>query len=202
VGQVEEYVGARRADAYTLDIVHLIGQHFDYGRRYPRGAARFTKKNYADRLLSADALQTVVDYDNATCYDDMVLDSLLRLYEPTETVVVFVADHGEEVYDDLPVQGRLYQTPTAAQVHHEFEVPMWIWCSESYRAHHKELVEQMASSVHKPFMTDGMGQLMLHLAGISSRWNHNEHNLLSSDYRCKPRMVGGEADYDVLIGRE
>ena len=130
-------------------------------------------------------------YDNATHYNDMVLDSLLCLYQQENAIVLFVADHGEEVYDELPVHGRLFQEPTATQARQEFEVPMWIWCSASYRNYHPDIVKRIELSVRKPFMTDGIPQLLLYLAGISSKWNDDSRNLLSPNYRCKKRVICG-----------
>ena len=191
VEQVADYKMTKAPSDYTLDIIHLIGQHFDYSLRYPHSTAKFTLNDYADRNLSTESKEIVMHYDNATHYNDMVLDSLLCLYKQENAIVVFVADHGEEVYDELPVHGRLFQEPTAAQARQEFEVPMWIWCSASYRNYHPDIVKRIELSVRKPFMTDGIPQLLLYLAGISSKWNDDSRNLLSPNYRCKKRVICG-----------
>ena len=138
-------------------------------------------------------------YDNATYYNDMVLDSIISIYEREESIVLFVADHGEETYDDLLVHGRLFQEPTAPQVRYEFEVPMWIWCSESYRSNHPDIMQRIKQSLDKPFMTDGLPQLLLCLAGISSKWNKECRNLLSPYYYCKQRIICGSTDYNQLV---
>ena len=191
VEQVADYKMTKAPSDYTLDIIHLIGQHFDYSLRYPHSTAKFTLNDYADRDLSTESKEIVMHYDNATHYNDTVLDSLLCLYKQENAIVVFVADHGEEVYDELPVHGRLFQEPTAAQARQEFEVPMWIWCSASYRNYHPDIVKRIELSVRKPFMTDGIPQLLLYLAGISSKWNDDSRNLLSPNYRCKKRVICG-----------
>ena len=139
-----------------------------------------------------------MQYDNATHYDDIVLDSILTLYEHDETIVIFVADHGEEVYDELPIHGRLFQEPTAIQAKNEFEVPMWIWCSRSYHDSHPEIVSAISSSTSKAFLTDGIPQILLYLAGIKCVWTDDKHNLLSPQYQPKQRIIGGNVDYDIL----
>lgn len=132
----------------------------------------------------------------------MVLDSILSLYENDEAIVIFIADHGEQVYDNGEFQGRLFQDPTAEQAKYEFEVPMWIWCSRSYRDQHPDVVKSIIEAKDKPFMTDGIPQLLLSLAGIDSKWNDESHNLLSPQYKCKPRIIGGNTDYDVLMSNK
>ena len=199
VEQVVEYKSGEAWADYTLDIIHLIGQHFEYSLRYPPSYTKFTAKDYANRSLNDEAKEILRHYDNAIFYNDIVLDSLLRVYEKEEAIVVFVADHGEEVYDDMLVHGRLFQEPTASQAKQEFEVPMWIWCSESYRANHPDVVLSLEQALTKPFMTDGLPQILFSLAGISCQWCNEERNILSSKYQRKQRIIGGCSDYDVLI---
>ena len=199
VGHVASYLKDRKPGSYTLDIIHLIGQHFEYAARYPNSQATFSLSDYKERALNEEAKKVVMHYDNATSYNDMVLDSLLSLYEQEETIVLFVADHGEEAYDEQPIQGRLFQTPTATQAKYEFEVPMWIWCSGSYQAKHPEIVSSIRNSTGKPLLSDGLPQTLLFLAGIGCEWTNDSHNILSPHYQSKPRIIGGDTDYDRLM---
>lgn len=198
IGQIKKYKKYDEQRKYTLDIVHLIGQHFDYEQRYPQHEAYFSKLDYESRNLSKDAKRIIMHYDNATRYNDIVLDSLISLYERDEAIIVFLSDHGEEVYDGLPVHGRLFQKPTKEQARQEFEIPMWIWCSKQYQAKHPELVARIKESTHKAFMSDGLPQLLLDLAGISAQWVDTAKDLLSPNYKAKRRIIGGEVYYDEL----
>lgn len=198
VAQLEQYISKTNRPTYTLDIVHLVGQHFEYSVRYPHSQSAFSLSDYKERALDEDSKQIVMHYDNATLYDDTVLDSLLALYENEEAIVLFVADHGEEVYDELPTHGRLFQEPTKFQAKNEFEVPMWIWCSKSYQEKHPNIVSAIRSSTSKAFMTDGLPQVLLYLAGIKSIWTDDSQNLLSPHYQPKKRIIGGNVDYDNL----
>ena len=199
VGQVSDFKNNRKQTECTLDIIHLIGQHFDYSLRYPKSEVFFSANDYAHKNISIEAKEIVMHYDNATYYNDMVLDSIINTYKYDNAIIIFVSDHGEEVYDDLNVHGRLFQEPTAIQAKYEFEVPMWIWCSESYRCSHPDIMQQIEQSLDKPFMTDGLPQFLLYIAGISSKWNEDGRNLLSPKYQCKKRIICGSTDYDHLI---
>ena len=183
---------------YTFDIIHLMGQHFEYEKRYPQDEAQFTDNEYINRDISDEAKQVVMHYDNATFYNDKVLDEILSIYENDDAIVIFVSDHGEEVFDNQQVSGRLYQEPTMAQARQEFEIPMWIWCSDSYRQNHEDIIQDIENSVEKPFITDGIPQILLYLADIASEWNNGSHNLLSNDYQCHKRIIAGCVDYDEL----
>lgn len=197
----DEIQDTRKEYRGTLDIIHLIGHHFDYSLRYPPSATKFTKKDYAVKTIDDDAKQTIAHYDNVTYYNDMVMDSILTIYENKDAIVVFAADHGEEVYDDMPIQGRLFQEPTVQQMPYEFEVPMWIWMSERYRKNHPQIAVAVMQASNKPFMTDGISQLILSLAGIACQWSDESRNLLSPYYKCKQRIICGSVDYDILMSR-
>lgn len=200
---IDEYKAVKHQahPPYTLDIVHLIGQHFEYRERYPKNVSRFSMSDYVARKLSKEAREIVMHYDNATHYNDEVIDSLLTEMEHEESIVIFVSDHGEEVYDDIPTHGRLFNSPTAIQAQNEYEVPMWIWCSERYRKGHPDVVNQIREATAKPFMTDGIPQILLSLAGISCPWTNEKHNPLSHNYKCKRRIIAESTDYDELTKR-
>lgn len=198
IDQAKSYK-SKKTQEYSLDIIHLIGQHFDYSLRYPQSQAFFTVDTYSQMPIEDDAKQTVMHYDNATRYNDIVLDNILSIYEKEDAVIIYVSDHGEEVYDELPVQGRLFQEPTALQAKNEYEVPMWIWCSDSYRNNHPDIVDAIQESTDKPFLTDGIPQIVLWLAGINCSWTDESRNLLSPQYQSKSRIIDGKTDYDKLM---
>ena len=199
VRQLSEYYAKETVTPFTLDIIHLKGQHFDYSLRYPSEESFFSVEDYADRGLDRQSMLTVMHYDNATRYNDRVLDSLLLFYESMESIVVFISDHGEEIYDDLPVQGRLFQKPDKYIARNEYEVPMWIWCSQRYFEVHPEIIASIKDATNRLLMSDNIPQLLLYLAGINSRWVLEEQNVLSPSYRKSRRIIGGEVDYDIII---
>lgn len=199
VHMVERWRAEQPDTAFTLDIIHLMGQHFEYRERYPADEARFGEADYRGRDLKGEALQTVMHYDNATLYNDRVVDSILTLYGNGETVVVYLSDHGDEVYDELPVQGRQFRQPGKAEARNEFEVPLWIWCSPSYREAHPDVVEALRAAAGKPMMSDNVSQMLLWLAGIESAWTDEAQNPLSPAYRGHKRVIAGSVDYDAVM---
>ena len=185
---------------FRLDIIHLHGQHFEYEDRYPSSEGVFRQRQYRGRGLSRSQRKTVAHYDNATLHNDNVLDTILQSYENSSAIVIYLSDHGEEVYDDLPVKGRLYGELTARQVRQEFEIPFWIWCSPSYREQHPDIVAMIKDAAQQPFITDRLPHLLFYLAGITSPDYDERLNLLSSKYDASvPRILEGIANYDALI---
>lgn len=199
VRQMEQWRTEQPDTAFTLDIIHLMGQHFDYKERYPESEAHFSETDYRSRQLGADELLTVMHYDNAILYNDRVVDSILSLYEGEEVIAIYLSDHGDEVYDELPVQGRQFRQPGKAEARNEFEVPLWIWYSSSYRQTHPDVVETIRTAADRPLMSDQVSQMLLWLAGIESAWTDPAQNPLSPLYHGRKRIIAGNVDYDELM---
>ena len=185
---------------YRLDIIHLNGQHFDYATRYPEDHRFFTAKDYPHRPLTQEQKEEVAHYDNATRYNDEVMEDILQFYADSTAIMIYLSDHGEECYDDLPVKGRLYSELTARQVRQEFEIPFWIWCSKSYQQQYPETVNLIRAAADRPFMTDRLPHLLLYLAGIHHTDYDEQLNLISPAYNSHiARKLEGIVDYDTLM---
>lgn len=93
-------------EPYTLDIFHFLGLHVDFSQRYPRNYSTFSSKDYSRTDISEEDKQILADYDNAIVYNDFVIDSIIKLYENKDAVIIFVPDHGERVFDHSKEWGR------------------------------------------------------------------------------------------------
>ena len=147
----------------------------------------FTRNEYINYYQLFEFLKTI------DCLDTYCS---AYLYDNQEAVVVYVADHGEEVYDDLPVSGRLHQKPTKQIARQEFEVPMWIWCSKKYQEAHGDVVVRLREYRKRPFISSDISQMLFHLAGLRCKWYDECRDILSPQYKVPKRIIAGEVDYD------
>ena len=58
-----------------------------------------------------------------------------------------------------------------------------------YRENHPDLVERIAASVDKPFMSDDLPHLLYDLAGIESPAYHPERSVLNPNYTLPQRPL-------------
>ena len=188
----------------TLTIFHLIGQHFSYYSRYPHNG----KFNYfsldsikrKDPYITTEMLHIIVDYDNATRYNDFVLYSIIEKNKMNNCALVYISDHSEEIYDYQPRFGRsLEKQVSALELHYQFEVPFYVWCSERYQELHPDIIEGLKSSVGKPFSSDNICHLLFHLAGIKTSYYIPSRDLINPTYQCSKRLVNDLVDYDLSI---
>lgn len=184
-----------------LIIFHLKGQHVDYRTRYPKDRTRFKPEDYTRADLTARGKRITAQYDNATLYNDSIVDAIIRKFTKQDAVVIYAADHGEECFGPgVNFCGRMHSTEiTARLAREEFEVPFWIWTSKKYRKAHPDITAQIKASRNRPYMTDALPHLLLYLAGIHCPEYRPDLNLIGDKYNEKrPRILKNTTDYDKL----
>lgn len=187
---------------HNLFIFHLAGQHIDFYKRSPEEFKIFNITNYKHRIdINNEEKQIVADYDNATYYNDVVVDSIIKKFEKDNAIIIYMPDHGEECYDETHRMGRVRTNDYTPEIlRQEFRIPFWIWCSKKYIITHQEIFNQILDSKKKPFMTDDLPHLLLYLGGISCEYYNENKNLLSPCFdKKRKRMINGRCDYDSIV---
>ncbi len=190
---------------YNLTIFHLIGQHIDFYKRSPKEWKKFQVKDYQDRKDINDKEKAfVADYDNATLYNDYVVDQIIKRFEDKDAIVIYMPDHGEGCYDGGHKLGRMPKGEYSRNIlENEYDIPFWIWCSKQYLENHPQICQQIKDAQNRPFMTDDIPHLLLYLGGIKCQEYQEKKNLISPIYDVhRKRLLNGEADYDSIISRE
>lgn len=204
-GLINDYYSlcSKQKPNYRLIIFSLLGQHTEYAERFPKEFARLQPKDYHRKDLNKTQLQVVIDYDNATIYNDYVVDKIVKLFEQEDAIVIYMPDHGDECFDQNLTSGRQHNDPVTKDVAiNEYEIPFWIWCSPKYRLLHPTIVKQIQKSTNRPFYSDDLSHLMLYLGGISCKDYNDERNIISPLYNNKrKRMLRRSTNYDLLFSK-
>jgi len=200
MGNLSSAAGTQKG---TLAIFHLLGQHMNYYSRYPKKQTHFKAEHYKihrPKMLPRRK-QQLVWYDNATLYNDSIVDQIIHRFEDQDAIVIYVPDHGEEIFEP----GRFVICRNHSDdidyplAHYEYEIPFWVWCSKKYIEARPELYRQIYAARKRPMMIDALPHMMLYLAGIHTKDYRPEYNILAPEYNAKrPRMLKGLVDYDKL----
>ena len=199
-----ERSGKKKDGKYVFDIFHLWGQHVDASERYPHGQfSRFSAKDIRNNApyMTESKKQDIANYDNATYYNDYVINHIINLYRNENTVVVYFSDHGEEIYDYRDSKGRVEAAPGQEKnwLKYQFEVPFVIWCSDKYKALHPDIVRRIKASLNRPFMTDNTCHLLFDLAGLKTIYYRPERDLISPKFKPSKRIVNNNNDFDAVM---
>jgi heptose-I-phosphate ethanolaminephosphotransferase len=119
-------------DQKKLIVVHLLGTHMKYSRRYPESFAYFTDASHLVKGLTEEKIQTINEYDNAIRYNDHIVFELIDRLKKTDqsSLLVYFSDHGEDVYDSKnhDFKGRNEGRPTYPM----YAVPFVVWHSKHW----------------------------------------------------------------------
>ena len=206
---VSDYARSKNKEVgkYNFIIFHLMGQHIDAKDRYPHDRfSRFSAKDIRNNApyMTESKKQDIANYDNATYYNDYVVNHIINLYREKNTVVVYFSDHGEEVYDYRDSKGRVEAVPGQEKewLRYQFEVPFVIWCSDKYKALHPDVVRRIKASLNRPFMTDNTCHLLFDLAGLKTIYYRPERDLISPKFKPSKRIVQNNIDFDAMMANK
>ena len=171
-------------DAKSLNIIHLFGQHLKAKIRYPESFSYFKGSNIPREDLDEHERETVAEYDNATRYHDMVVGMILDAFREQDAVVVYLADHGDNIYDGPShrygrTAGGLTDEESKKNIR---EIPLMIWCSERYVKKRPEILERLQLRAHQPVCLDDVAHLLFDLGGITCNFSEPARSLLSDTY--------------------
>lgn len=144
-------------------VIHLMGAHEEFSKRYPPEFARFTPEDEAGRgaLEDASARAVRAAYDNAVLYDDAIVDEIIRRFEDKDALVIFISDHGEEVYDTRAQFGHGDETSPWQR-----DVPMVFWMSNVFRTNHPADVQRIEAARGNHWQSDEMIHTLLDLMHV------------------------------------
>lgn len=214
---VINYIGAENNSDHTLDkddshllpyfdkaiaegasrkliCLHLLGSHFVYSKRYPPEYAAISSADVralpANAWMDSEQGQTVADYDNSIRYTDTILRHLIESAsgrnEPT--VLVYMSDHGEYVYDGRDFRGRARTS---------VRVPFIVYANKSYRERNPEIISRLKEAEGMKFSTSDAIHILMDLTGISYPYYDPAKDVLSGKYVPRTRYVDDTAwEYD------
>lgn len=185
----------------TLLIVHLRGQHVKYDNRYPQAYAKFAPNDEETPFGGQMGREIAAHYDNATLYNDAVVNTVFEILKNTDGIGIYLSDHGEEVYDWRDKYERTNErTITPEIARYQYEIPLMFYMSDSFKEHHSDVAEAVKTSADRPFISSDLCHLLFYLGGISIPDYQEKRNILSPQYdKTRKRIIGSSTDYDKLM---
>lgn len=174
----------------NLYIFHLYGQHSMSAQRYPHNMQPFSMQDVSNtyavgngKPLSDTQRQDIADYLNATAYNDLVVDSIIRLFDNRNAIIVYFSDHGEEIHYFRQQCGRTdlaKDVPMALRV--QLDVPFMVYATPLYRKLHPETCRSLARATSQRFMTDDLPHLLFDLLGVRSKFFCPQRSPINKKY--------------------
>ncbi|MBQ4405357.1 MAG: phosphoethanolamine transferase [Selenomonadaceae bacterium] len=182
---LDEFIAASTAEK-NFYVIHLYGTHGIYSERYP---AEFEKFSAADEDKPEELWrQGTAEYDNAVLYNDFIVDEIIRRFEDKNAVLIYISDHGEEVYD-----GRDFAWHSVEEEGnvHMIEIPALIWASKSFRERYPEKISAINAALDRPYRTDYLIHALLDLMDIRTTSFDETKSIINKNFSARPRIYNG-----------
>lgn len=179
----EQIAPKHRRPRGLFSVVHLMGSHAGYANRYPASFARF-KAKYIPGTLAEGQKTKIAEYANSVLYNDHVVAEIFKRYSKSRSIVIYVSDHGETLFDDKrhpDFAGHAGNTLPDNVV----RIPFVVYMSDSLRKEAPELWQQILKAQDQPVMTDLLPNIFTGLLGIETKYSRPELNVFSPHYNPK-----------------
>lgn len=148
---------------------HLMGQHYFFKERYPKSYDIF---NSLDYNYQKDKSKLIAEYDNATLYNDFVVNSIINKFKNSDTILFYFSDHGLDLFESDPdYAGHAKNTKESKDI--GVQIPFMIYLSPNFQELRPELVERIKNSINNKFCTDKLIYTIMDVIGIKFKNNND-----------------------------
>lgn len=195
-----------RNEPKQLFVIHLLGSHDSYQRRYPPDFNKFRPSltdlpeenpDGHDVRLKQEVNNS---YDNSVLYTDHVVAEVISdlVAAKVDAGLFYVADHGEDLFD-----GDCGETGHGGYDYAQYPVAAFVWLSDEYRAHFPKRAEMVSANSGKRLITTEMFPSMLGMAGIHYAGMDSTRDIFDAAFSPVRRMVHASelVDWDTALTR-
>lgn len=179
-------------DSASLYVIHLWGQHYDYDQRYPKEFDIIKPEQYAN--FGEKHAKVLAAYDNATIYNDYVMNKIVEKFKDSDACLIYLSDHGEEIYDidDYMGHGNAHTRNPQYQV----RIPLFVFPFKKFKENEPELIERIKKYSINPMAQDDFCHFLLDIAGIRNKWYDETRSAVNPKYKKRDRIVLNSVNYD------
>lgn len=163
-----------------FEVVHLMGAHFDYSKRYPTSFAHFSPKDLPHQL-GGNKDQIVASYVNSVFFTDYVFTQIANFYSKQAALVIYMSDHGEILYDD-PQNPEYFGHNPYMVTPGAIQIPFFVYLSPSLKQRYPDIYEVFNRARHQRISSDLFTHTLTDFLGIKSQYSNSKLNFLSEDY--------------------
>lgn len=191
---LDKVLSAQDKDKSLFISLHLMGNHIHYFNRYPKEFERFK----AQDIRSTRGKQTLAQNANAIFYTDFILDEIIKRFANSDSIVLYISDHGDDVFDTGNAPLRTDSKITRFML----EIPFVVYVSDEFRAKHPEIYARIKNATKKPFMIDDLIHAIIDIAGFEISGFEPQRSLFNAEFNAhRKRFVGKKAEinYDETL---
>ncbi len=192
----------RKNDEREFYVVHLMGAHLNYDKRYPKSFDKFKPSDLTEQVDDSNwpqafKKQLIAGYSNANLFTDYLVNEIWKVFKDDDAVLLFLSDHGDVVFD----KGFEGFAGHSKDYKLCYEIPFVILMSDTYKAKRPELFAAALAAKDRPFVNDDTIHVLATLGGVKTPEYSASRDILSPEFNVKrKRLVGAKGvDYDKMV---
>lgn len=176
-------------ESKKLIIMHLMGTHLSYNKRYPSAYDVFHDQPKTP-FAHEKAYTSINTYDNAVLYNDFIVNAVINELRrlDVKSSALYLSDHGEEVFMDKDFAMHAEYDHTQSM----YDIPFLMWFSENIISDTSRFVFDTSRS----YNSEDIIFTMADLAGIRYDEFDATKSLVNSSFVAKKRLITDKLDYD------
>ena len=147
--------------AHDFYILHLMGCHTDFERRYPSSFDFFKEKDYKN--YPENQRHGLATYDNAVRYNDYVVNSIFDIVSQRDAIVIYAPDHGLDVYESNPNVAAHGNESNPVSLKAALDIPLLIYMTPQFRERHADFAQRTQQNVEREFNMENIVYLIMDL---------------------------------------
>lgn len=172
-------------------VLHPLGTHMKYSDRYPDSFHKFVGQSFSN-FNHSRAHELSNAYDNSIVYHDYFLKEvhqrLISLEEPS--YMLYLSDHGEEVFTDIDFAGHLDDNPTKSM----YEIPFFLWMNPKFKK-----LKSINFKLNSPYTIKYFMHSFADLNSIQFNDYNPKKSIFSKHFEASKRIIGNDIDFDLYF---
>ncbi|MDT7831424.1 sulfatase-like hydrolase/transferase [Flavobacteriaceae bacterium S356] len=178
-----------------LIVIHLMGTHNMYLKRYPKKFDIFTstpKTKFNHDL----AYRSINHYDNAVLYNDYIVNSIISEVEKlkSKSYVLYFSDHGEDVYETINQACHTQEIGTKPM----HDIPFLLWFSKSYTGENPDIILDTA----RKYSLESLIHTVSNLSNVTFDGYNPDKSIISPLFVERKRTISNGKYYEDVFTEE
>lgn len=155
-------------------VIHLMGSHVDFKKRYPASFNKFHAEQYLDYPKNQRTI--LAEYDNSILYNDSIVYELMNLYSDKEAIVFYFSDHSIDLFDTSKDYFGHARATDLLSIKAGTNIPFMIYASPKYQDKFKNKMELIKKNLHSQYTTDNIIYTIMDIIGVDFKENQKVYN--------------------------
>jgi len=173
-------------------VVHLMGNHMSYSKRYPAEFGKFSEVDVENPKLDATQRKIVSQYLNSVLYNDFVVSEIFKRFAGEDSLVIYLSDHAESLYEYKNKLGHGFASRFTC------EIPMIIYGSDEFIAAHPKIWAALSAAKDAPFMSDDLAHALADIIGVKPLEYDAARSLISGEFNASRKRIVQDVDYEKM----